>query len=83
MGYCTAAALQVGGLLLVAPEHRLSLLLKSMEIWGKGDHQLHDQLQQLMALRYQDILDESDELLHHRYVHDMYKPPPCAAHTTC
>lgn len=60
--------LQVGGLLLVAPEHRLSLLLKSLEMWDKGDYKLDDQLQQLMAMKYQDILDESDELLHHRCV---------------
>eukprot|EP00878_Enallax_costatus_P027472 GHUV01029589.1.p1 GENE.GHUV01029589.1~~GHUV01029589.1.p1 ORF type:complete len:321 (+),score=97.07 GHUV01029589.1:454-1416(+) len=55
-----------GGLLLVAPEHRLSLLLKSLEPWDKGEYRVYDQLQQLMAMRYQDILDESDELLHHR-----------------
>lgn len=57
---------QVGGLLLVAPEHRLSLLLKSYELWGAGDNTVFGQLQQIMALPYQDILDESDELLHHR-----------------
>lgn len=57
---------QSGGVLLVAPEHRLSLQLKAIELWGRGEHSLFCKVQELLTLPYQDILDESDELLHHR-----------------
>ncbi|EFJ48301.1 hypothetical protein VOLCADRAFT_104794 [Volvox carteri f. nagariensis] len=64
-----------GGLLLVAPEHRLSLLLKRQEMWQQQQSRPDGQdvvatavaaLDQLASLPYLDILDESDELLHHR-----------------
>ncbi len=57
---------QVGGLLLVAPEHRLSLQLKWHELRTKGDDATCRALDGLAALPYVDVLDESDELLHHR-----------------
>eukprot|EP00798_Chlamydomonas_sp_ICE-L_P016367 gene16367-22569_t len=56
-----------GGILIVAREHRLSLLLKANELLAKGDAQVCSALDDLAALPYFDILDESDELLHHRY----------------
>ncbi len=59
----------MGGLLLVAPEHRLSLQLKQQELLLQGTPAatvVGRQLQQLASLPYVDILDESDELLHHR-----------------
>jgi hypothetical protein len=61
--------LQVGGLLLVVPEHRMSLELKWYELQLKGDAQalaVCQELQLLAAVPYLDVLDESDELLHHR-----------------
>ncbi|KAG2492053.1 hypothetical protein HYH03_009551 [Edaphochlamys debaryana] len=68
---------QDGGLVLVAPEHRLSLLLKRTEVGlkaetgGEADRQAADRccsaLDELAALPYMDVLDESDELLHHRF----------------
>ncbi|EFJ48407.1 hypothetical protein VOLCADRAFT_91060 [Volvox carteri f. nagariensis] len=63
-----------GGLLLVAPEHRLSLLLRRQEMWEQQQSRPESQdvvaaavaaLDQLASLPYLDILDESDELLHH------------------
>eukprot|EP00775_Hariotina_reticulata_P001980 gene1980-2302_t len=60
---------QVGGLLLVAPEHRLSLQHKWRELWeDQANAALCDELQVLLkGLPYLDLLDESDELLNHRY----------------
>jgi hypothetical protein len=61
--------LQVGGLLLVVPEHRMSLELKWHELRMKNDPQalaLCQELAALAAAPYLDVLDESDELLHHR-----------------
>ena len=67
---CTMLCLlQVGGLLLVVPEHRLSLHLKQQELWLKGDaasRAVCAELEALAAMPYLDLLDESDELLHHR-----------------
>jgi hypothetical protein len=57
---------QVGGLLLVSPNDRLSLQLKWHELRGKGDQGVCAALDELAALPFQDLLDESDELLHHR-----------------
>jgi hypothetical protein len=62
--------LQVGGLLLMAPEHRLSLQLKGQELWlrdGEQDRAVWAELQGLASLPFLDLLDESDELLHHRW----------------
>ncbi|KAG2492072.1 hypothetical protein HYH03_009568 [Edaphochlamys debaryana] len=68
---------QDGGLVLVAPEHRLSLLLKRTEMGSKaqaGEEEDREAaarccsaLDELAALPYMDVLDESDELLHHRF----------------
>eukprot|EP00775_Hariotina_reticulata_P004976 gene4976-5218_t len=60
---------QVGGLLLVAPEHRLSLQHKWRELWeDQANAALCGELQVLLkGLPYLDLLDESDELLNHRY----------------
>ncbi|KAG2486452.1 hypothetical protein HYH03_014899 [Edaphochlamys debaryana] len=73
-----------GGLVLVAPEHRLSLLLKRTEAGlraaaaeeaeaegGTGGEAERGRdvcaaLDEQAALPYVDVLDESDELLHHR-----------------
>ncbi|GLC47557.1 hypothetical protein PLESTB_000000900 [Pleodorina starrii] len=59
---------QEGGLLLTAPEHRLSLLLKRQELWAKGHAREAEvtALDRLAALPYLDLMDERDELLHHR-----------------
>jgi hypothetical protein len=64
-----ALPLQVGGLLLVVPEHRMSLELKWYELRMKGEPQdlvVCQELEALAAVPYLDVLDESDELLHHR-----------------
>ncbi|KAG2496538.1 hypothetical protein HYH03_005361 [Edaphochlamys debaryana] len=68
---------QDGGLLLVAPEHRLSLLLKRTELALRAERceagaqqallTCCSALDELAGLPYMDVLDESDELLHHRY----------------
>ncbi|KXZ49831.1 hypothetical protein GPECTOR_19g282 [Gonium pectorale] len=60
---------QEGGMLLVAPEHRLSLQLKCHELRAAGEERAADfrALEELAALPYLDLLDESDELLHHRH----------------
>eukprot|EP00798_Chlamydomonas_sp_ICE-L_P025429 gene25429-11089_t len=58
---------RTGGILIVAREHRLSLQLKAIELRAKGDTQVCSSLNDLANLPYIDILDESDELLHHRY----------------
>jgi len=58
---------QVGGVVLVAPEHRNSLLLKWHEMRLRdGGEEVCSALEEVAGLRYQDLLDESDELLHHR-----------------
>eukprot|EP00983_Pelagomonas_calceolata_P080413 1155136-Pelagomonas_calceolata.AAC.1 len=62
---CITHQIQVGGLLLVAPEHRLSLQLKRDELWGH-DHAVCAMLDKLSAMPYIDIIDENDVMLHHR-----------------
>lgn len=67
-------SLQEGGLLLVAPEWRLSLLLKQRELWHRA-RDSHDEaaaateevLEAVGQLPYVDLLDESDELLRHKW----------------
>jgi hypothetical protein len=49
---------------MVAPEHRLSLEVKGDELWQ--DEGLKQELVELEALPYIDIMDENDVLLHHR-----------------
>lgn len=73
--------LQVGGVLLMAPEHKNSLYLKYLELAnaaGKRGDSCSDAQQSLAAqtastvldllndFPYFDILDESDEVLHHQ-----------------
>lgn len=60
-------SLQEGGLLLVAPEHRLSLELKWQELWEQGRKDLCTQINGIRAMPCTDILDECDELLNHRF----------------
>eukprot|EP00899_Mesostigma_viride_P012818 jgi/Mesvir1/21537/Mv03978-RA.1 len=56
-----------GGIILAAPEHRLSLKLKWHELAAKpGSYALCRLLETLDNRDVIDILDESDELLHHR-----------------
>ena len=63
---CLQHCQSVKGLLLVAPQHRMSLLLKTWEqVKGKGPSA--STLMKIHELPYFDILDESDELLNHRY----------------
>ena len=59
----------MGGVVLVAPEQRNSLLLKKHELRLKGgaaSEKVLAALESLAALDVQDLMDESDELLHHR-----------------
>lgn len=52
----------------MAPEHRLSLGLKRQELSIiEGHEELCGGLDEVASLPYLDILDESDELMHHRY----------------
>lgn len=53
---------------MVAPEQRLSLQLKWHEMWAKGEEDVCTALEDISSMPYQDFLDESDELLHHRYL---------------
>lgn len=55
------------GFVIVAPEHRLSLELKIKELELGGEEGLAVRLRNIHALSWIDILDESDELLHHRF----------------
>ena len=55
--YC----LRTKGILLVAPEHRLSLILKNK------DEGWTDFEEKFKSFPYVDVLDESDELLHFKY----------------
>ena len=63
MEFCSRS----GGVLLVAPEHRLSLQLKWHELRLQGEHALCELLDQFFALPSRDCLDESDEVLRHKY----------------
>lgn len=64
------------GLLLMAPEWRLSMHLKVHELW-EGSRQAKEgtkalpetmhALEEVLQLPSVDILDESDELMHHRW----------------
>lgn len=57
-----------GGALVVAPEHRLSLELKSKELYYNGDKEVSAMIDRLIHNDlWCDILDECDELLRHRY----------------
>ena len=54
------------GFFVVAPEHRLSLLLKVKEMHLTGDA-LGKDLSEIVNSPWFDIFDEVDEILHHRY----------------
>jgi hypothetical protein len=59
-----------GGLLLLAPEHRLSIFLKNLERQheaGVASDEVCRQIQQIHELPYRDLFDESDEILRHEY----------------
>ena len=58
---------QSGGVLLVAPEHRLSLQLKWHELRLQGETEKCKLLSQLADMPVRDLLDESDEVLRHKY----------------
>ena len=58
---------QEGGFVAVAPEHRLSLELKVKELHLKGETNLSKELQKVVLCSWCDILDEVDEVLHHRF----------------
>jgi hypothetical protein len=56
------------GFVIVAPEHRLSLELKVKELeLGQMNNIAKEVRTFLTESRWMDILDESDELLHHRF----------------
>lgn len=64
-------AKECGKFLMVAPEHRMSLELKRLDLESSD----HDERDSMMAVlddildndQYVDILDESDAILHHKY----------------
>ena len=59
--------MRMRGALCVAPEHRLSLQLKWHEMRLSEKDELVELLPRLDKLPYCDVLDESDEILHHKY----------------
>ncbi|CAE8648543.1 unnamed protein product, partial [Polarella glacialis] len=58
---------RAGGVLLVAVEHRLSSQLKWHELRMKGEAALCSALSDLFAVPARELLDESDEVLRHKY----------------
>ena len=64
---CLTRCMLARGAVLVAPEHRLSLQLKWHELRLSGKTALVNELPSLDQLPYCDLLDESDEILHHKY----------------
>ena len=54
---------KLGGVLLCAPEHRLSLKLKFFELKQAGASEVCDVLKEIDSFKYLDILDEVDEIL--------------------
>jgi hypothetical protein len=55
------------GFVVVAPEHRLSLELKTKELELRKECSLASELRTVENLSWIDVLDECDELLHHRF----------------
>jgi len=55
------------GFFVVAPEHRLSLELKVKELHLDGQQKLSESLGNVVSGSWQDVFDEIDEMLHHRY----------------
>ena len=66
MRACLEHCRRAGGVLFVAPEHRLSLQLKWYELYLAGARAVCAALGDVQALPYRDMLDESDEILRHR-----------------
>lgn len=54
-------------MLLTTPERVLSFELKRQELWEQGHTELVAQMDELRGLPFLDLLDESDELLSHRW----------------
>ena len=55
------------GFFVVAPEHRLSLELKVKELHLDGQQKMSESLGNIVSGSWQDVFDEIDEVLHHRY----------------
>ena len=54
----------------IAPEHRLSMELKQQELRDSNDdgtQRMCSLLKKIEELHYYDIIDESDEVLRHKY----------------
>jgi hypothetical protein len=58
---------QERGFFVVAPEHRLSLELKVKELQLDGQQEISKSLGRVVSSCWQDVYDEVDEILHHRY----------------
>lgn len=59
---------QEAGVVFVAPEHRLSLELKIIELYRSGHTKLSAALKRRChQIQFRDVIDECDEMLHHRY----------------
>ncbi|RLN94792.1 hypothetical protein BBJ28_00013892, partial [Nothophytophthora sp. Chile5] len=60
-----------GGVQVVAPEHRMSLELKRLELGGSSGAESDEMVAALDTIlendKYIDVLDECDALLHHKY----------------
>lgn len=64
--YCQSS----GGALIIAPEHRLSLQLKVLEMHHYGSDEEKAIITAILDIDkfvFRDILDECDEMLHHKY----------------
>ncbi len=55
------------GFFVLAPEHRLSLELKVKELHLSGRIELSKELKRVVSNSWCDIIDEVDEVLHHRF----------------
>eukprot|EP00957_Ditylum_brightwellii_P211337 15366067-Ditylum_brightwellii.AAC.1 len=73
-----------GGFIVVAPEHRLSLEMKVKELHLCGQLELSKDLHEVVSDSWYDVIDEVDEVLHHRFqiVYSMgtAKPLPQGRH---
>eukprot|EP00979_Chaetoceros_neogracilis_P009353 scaffold2117_cov245-Chaetoceros_neogracile.AAC.1 len=55
------------GFFVVTPEHRLSLELKVKELYLDEQKEMSESLGQVVSGCWQDVYDEVDEILHHRF----------------
>eukprot|EP00979_Chaetoceros_neogracilis_P004738 scaffold823_cov145-Chaetoceros_neogracile.AAC.3 len=55
------------GFFVVTPEHRLSLELKVKELYLDDQKEMSESLGQVVSGCWQDVYDEVDEILHHRF----------------